>query len=201
MGAIVFRSIQAKMTYLKATSIFLLIAMLTQPSRADWQDTVCVMLWCPFQLGACEFDSECRALLDCMNGCEQMDAECAFTCGMNGEAGKNPHFLDFLYCVIEHDCTDGYEESGVCLAADDEALPIEDFAVVEGDWWTVYGQSCGQGNWTGAYDWYPCSHARMIKIQEDYWINNTTYCAGSDSNCEGDVIVTVPQVYWSSPVF
>jgi len=199
MGAIVFRSIQAKMTYLKATSIFLLIAMLTQPSRADWQDTVCVMFWCPFQLGACEFDSECRALLDCMNGCEQMDAECAFTCGMNGEAGKNPHFLDFLYCVIEHDCTDGYEESGVCLAADDEALPIEDFAVVEGDWWTVYGQSCGQGNWTGAYDWYPCSHARMIKIQEDYWINNTTYCAGSDSNCEGDVIVTVPQVYWSSP--
>ena len=74
---------------------------------------------------------------------------------------------------------------------------------VAGDWWTVWGQSCGQeddlGTWSGAYDWYPCSHARFIQVEEDEWVNNTTYCAGSDSVCEGEVLVTVPKVYWSSP--
>ena len=74
---------------------------------------------------------------------------------------------------------------------------------VAGDWWTVWGQSCGQedehGVWAGAYDWYPCSHARFFQVEEGEWINNTTYCAGSDSNCVGDPLVTAPQVYWSSP--
>ena len=74
---------------------------------------------------------------------------------------------------------------------------------VAGDWWTVYGQSCGQedshGLWSGAYDWYPCSHARFFNLDDKEWVNNTTYCAGSDSVCVGDVLVTVPQVYWSSP--
>merc|ERR1712066_592239 len=31
------------------------------------------------------------------------------------------------------------------------------------------------------------------------WINNTTFCVGSDSVCTGDLLVTVPKVYWSSP--
>merc|ERR1711973_10532 len=71
-----------------------------------------------------------------------------------------------------------------------------------GDWWTVYGQSCGQtdqwGEWAGAYDWYPCSHARFLQLDDGNWINNTTYCAGSGSICE-ETFVTIPKVYWSSP--
>merc|ERR1719270_2669576 len=31
-------------------------------------------------------------------------------------------------------------------------------------------------------------------VQGD-WINNTTYCPGSDSVCQGDTFVTVPKVY------
>ena len=44
---------------------------------------------------------------------------------------------------------------------------------MEGDWWTVYGQSCGQvdehGDWGGAHDWVPCSHARFIQVEEELW--------------------------------
>jgi hypothetical protein len=177
-----------------------LLVLVIQPSTCsgDWHDTVCVMLYCPFQLAACEFDTECRGLLDCMNDCENQDAECAFTCGMTSDAGKNKHFLDFLYCVIENHCTQGYEESGVCLATDEETLQTQDYAMVEGGWWTVYGQSCGQDGWEGAYDWYPCSHAEFRRLETGDWINNTTYCSGTDSNCD-EIIVTVPKVYWSSP--
>ena len=56
-----------------------------------------------------------------------------------------------------------------------------------GDWWTVYGQSCGQvdshGDWGGAHDWVPCSHARFLQVEDEEWINNTTFCVGSDSVC------------------
>ena len=66
---------------------------------------------------------------------------------------------------------------------------------MSGDWWTVYGQSCGQvdshGDWGGAHDWVPCSHARFLQVEqeeflqveEEEWINNTTFCVGSDSVC------------------
>ena len=58
---------------------------------------------------------------------------------------------------------------------------------MSGDWWTVYGQSCGQvdqhGDWGGAHDWVPCSHARFRQLESGDWINNTTFCVGSDSVC------------------
>jgi len=184
----------------KVVSLFVLLAAVTKPATCqDIGDTICTMLYCPFQLAACEFDAECRTLLTCMGTCTPDDPGCFFNCGLNGEAGQNEHFLAFLYCVIDHHCMDDYEESGACLATDEEALPIEDYGVVAGDWWTVYGQSCGQANWTGAYDWVPCSHARIFELEDDYWINNTTFCAGQDSVCDGEVLVTIPQVYWTNP--
>ena len=64
---------------------------------------------------------------------------------------------------------------------------VQDYGLVQGDWWTVYGQSCGQvdshGDWGGAHDWVPCSHARFLKLEGGDWINNTTFCVGSDSVC------------------
>jgi len=164
---------------------------------------MCVMTHCLPEMTRCSMDSECLAILTCLSGCEPSDAECSFTCGMGGDAGKNEHFTDLLKCMVENECMDKYEESGSCLAADSQALDITDYDMVAGDWWTVWGQSCGQeddlGTWSGAYDWYPCSHARFIQVEEEEWVNNTTYCAGSDSVCEGEVLVTVPKVYWSSP--
>jgi len=167
------------------------------------QGVLCIMTHCLREMTACTLDSQCMNILNCLNDCEPTDAECGFTCGMGSEAGKNPHFVALLACMVKNDCMDRYEESGACLAGDSEALQLTDYSLVEGDWWTVYGQSCGQTDsdgvsWAGAYDWYPCSHARFKQLDQD-WINNTTYCPGSDSVCKGDLFVTVPQTYWSSP--
>ena len=46
--------------------------------------------------------------------------------------------------MVENDCIERYDESGKCLAEDNEALAITDYNLVAGDWWTVWGQSCGQ---------------------------------------------------------
>jgi len=176
---------------------------LTCLGQIQGQGILCIMTHCLTEFTQCSFDSECMGILNCLGDCEPTDAECSFTCGMGGEAGKNPHFVDLLKCMVANDCMDKYAESGACLATDAQALPITDYEQVAGDWWTVWGQSCGQeddhGVWAGAYDWYPCSHARFFQVEEGEWINNTTYCAGSDSVCVGDPLVTAPQVYWSSP--
>ena len=77
-------------------------------------------------------DSECLAILTCLQECEPSDAECGFTCGMGAEAGKNEHFTDLLQCMVENECFDRYEESGSCLASDDQALGITDYELVGG---------------------------------------------------------------------
>ena len=39
---------------------------------------------------------------------------------------------------------------------------------VKGEWWALRGQNCGQGDgWTGAYDWYPCQHARITYLENE----------------------------------
>ena len=160
----------------------------------DCQGTMCILTHCLGQFTSCMADSQCRDILNCLGACEPTDAECGFTCGMGSEAGKNPHFVALLACMVEHDCFERYAESGACLAGDSEALQTTDYGLVEGDWWTVYGQSCGQtdshGEWAGSYDWYPCSHARLGQGEQG-WVNNTTYCPGSDSVCSVRSVLTL----------
>ena len=78
---------------------------------------------------------------------------------------------------------------------------VQDYGLVQGDWWTVYGQSCGQvdshGDWGGAHDWVPCSHARFLKLEDGDWINNTTFCVGSDSVCTVCIrAYKLPHIIW-----
>ena len=64
----------------------------------------------------------------------------------------------------------------------------------------VRGVNCGQDNlWSGGYDWYPCQHERYLQLEDDTWINNTTYCGGTDSVCSTDQIVTIPHATIPSP--
>lgn len=132
------------------------------------QSLLCMMTRCGTEVMECFTDQECAEVLTCLSKCGAEDAECSFTCGMGGDAGKNPHFTALMSCIMEHGCMPRYDESGACLAEDGEALDTVDHSLIAGDWWTVYGQSCGQtdeyGTWTGAYDWYPCSHARSAYI-------------------------------------
>ncbi len=76
---------------------------------------------------------------------------------------------------------------------------MTDISQVGGDWWVLRGQNCGQEGWPGAYDWYPCQHGRFLQLEDDSWINNTTYCAGSDSVCSTEILVTIPAAELSAP--
>jgi len=185
-----------------ASFISIGLLLFSSASGIQGQSILCVMTHCLSEFTACSVDPPCMDILMCLQDCDPTDAECGFTCGMGAEAGKNPHFVDLLSCMVNNNCMEKYEESGACLAEDDQALDLTGYDLVQGDWWTVYGQSCGQtdqwGEWAGAYDWYPCSHARFLQLDDGNWINNTTYCAGSGSVCE-ETFVTIPKVYWSSP--
>lgn len=158
---------------------------------------LCIMTHCMSEASTCYLDKECREVLNCFSTCDPSDTGCAFSCG------GSPLFTDLLVCMIQGGCMEAYPESGVCLATDQMALQIEDYQLISGSWWTVYGQSCGQsdslGYWTGAYDWVPCAHHRIVTTDGVNWINNTTFCPGTDSVCEGDLIVTSPAVFWTSP--
>jgi len=52
--------------------------------------------------------------------------------------------------------------------------------------------------WTGGYDWYPCQHERYLRLEQG-WVNNTTYCGGTNSTCTTDQIVTMPHATMPSP--
>ena len=88
------------------------------------------MTHCLTEFTQCSFDTQCMDILNCLNDCEPSDAECSFTCGMGSEAGKNPNFVKLLKCMVDNGCLDKYDDSGVCLATDQEALPITDFELV-----------------------------------------------------------------------
>lgn len=46
---------------------------------------------------------------------------------------------------------------------------------------------------------YPCQHGRFVKVDEEYWINNTTYCNGKDSTPTSELIVTIPRLSLIAP--
>jgi hypothetical protein len=113
----------------------------------------------------------------------------------------NEHFTKLLKCMVENECMPKYENDGLCLATDEQALQdLKDIEQVAGDWWVLKGQNCGQDEvWRGAYDWYPCQHGRFAKVEDGSWINNTTYCNGKDSVCTSDTIVTIPKLSMVAP--
>jgi len=163
--------------------------------------TVCMFFWCGLQLTACTIDKECMATIQCMQGCEDGRpdvAQCQFECEMTiGQ--DNVAFQHLLECMSEHECFATSPPDGSCLAtADQTAQELTEIDMVAGDWWVVRGLNCGQEGWPGAYDWYPCQHARYVVV-EDGWVNNTTYCGGKDSVCTTDIIVTMPHATMPSP--
>ena len=65
--------------------------------------------------------------------------------------------------MVNNNCMEKYEESGACLAEDDQALDLTGYDLVQGDWWTVYGQSCGQVNQNYVYVY--CGLRNLIIIK------------------------------------
>lgn len=171
-------------------------------SSMDSTPTGCIVLHCPLEMGACLLNPGCFATLTCMTDCEdkpdlaQCQFECEMTLGINNEA-----FKDLLACMVKHGCMAKLPDDGTCLAGPDNTVQsITELDQVAGGWWVVRGVNCGQDDlWTGAYDWYPCQHGRYIQLEDETWVNNTTYCGGSDSVCTTGQIVTAPHATMPSP--
>ena len=180
----------------KALIALFALDLLHQVNGQQW----CIATHCFLQLGQCVLDSQCYKVLTCLQECADApdQAGCAFGCGM---LDGNEHFRNLLKCMVENDCMVKYDDDGLCLATNDQALQsITDIEQVKGDWWVLKGRNCGQDDvWPGGYDWYPCQHARFAKVDEGYWINNTTYCNGKDSTCTSDTIVTIPRLELIAP--
>ncbi len=67
-------------------------------------------------------DAQCIGIMLCMGSCGQEDAECSFTCGMQGLS--NQPFLDISQCMADVGCMPDYPDDGVCLADDSQALQV-----------------------------------------------------------------------------
>ena len=180
------------------STTLLLMAFAFQASNG--QGILCTTLHCPLELGACALDSRCYEILTCLQGCEGQpdEVQCSYVCG---SFDVNPNFRKLVSCMVDHGCMPTYPEDGLCLAADDQALPeITDVEQVSGDWWVLKGQNCGQDEvWYGGADWAPCQHGRFVKADDGNWINNTTFCYGQNSVCTSDLIVTIPQISIVAP--
>ena len=86
-------------------------------------------------------DSKCFQILNCMQDCagKPDEAYCIAMCGMLDS--KNDNFKKMVDCMVENGCMPSYNDDGICLAADYEALQdITDIAQLEGDWWVVKGK-------------------------------------------------------------
>jgi len=181
----------------------LTVASPLQPAgeKVKENPTICMGIHCGLALAGCMLDSTCWSAIQCMQDCEDGRpdvAQCQFECEMTIGKG-NEHFENLLDCMSANGCFPDNPPDGECLASADQALQdITDISQVEGDWWVVRGVNCGQEGWPGAYDWYPCQHARYTVI-DDGWVNNTTYCGGHDSVCTTDLIVTIPHATMPSP--
>jgi len=166
--------------------------------------TVCLITHCGLQSFNCWREQECYDILMCMQKCQDSTSgTCILDCGLE-KISNNEKFQNLMHCMVDHNCVPPVPENGVCLADDSDALNITDLSTLKGDWWVLKGQNCGQGgpeNWSMGSDAYPCQHGRFIKVDDDNWINNTTFCAGKDSKCEKDeagndkYYDTLPKIY------
>jgi len=165
-------------------------------------DGVCVALHCGLQSTACALDGDCSKVLSCMTGCfgQPDEAACQFIC--QWELGQsNEKYLKLLTCMGENGCLT-MQPDGVCLSsASDTTTEITSLDQIQGDWWILKGQNCGQNElWNGGYDAYPCQLESYIQLPgtED-WVRNTTYCFGQDDTCSSATINIKPAATIESP--
>ena len=113
---------------------------------------------------------------------------------------ENQPFLDVIICMQDNGCMANYPTDGICFGNDEDGVKeVTKLEQIAGDWWVVQGLSCGQGDFPGGYDWYPCQHHRFIQQKSGQWINNITYCGGKEDKCVSGMIVTIANISLPSP--
>ena len=133
-------------TYLSA----IILLQILNVSQAQF---LCITTHCFLEVGACVLDSQCFGILNCIQACDGRpdEPECIALCDVeNG----NENFRKLTKCMVDNGCLPEYQEDGICLATDDQALQITDLELLSGDWWVLKGKNCGQDDvWRGGYDW------------------------------------------------
>lgn len=82
----------------------------------------------------------------------------------------------------------------------DTTSEITDLESIQGDWWILKGQNCGQDElWNGGYDAYPCQLESFVIGNDGDWVRNTTYCFGQDNQCNSQTINIQPKAFMESP--
>jgi len=157
------------------------------------QTGLCTVVNCGHKIAMCMTDADCRATMECSRACQDMprnrQAMCGYICEMT-DGYENKVFEDVMLCMIEKDCLPEYPKDGECVAkSDSDAVQtLTSMKQVEGDWWSIRGLNCGyDDDYPGGYDWFPCGHERWTEVKTESggsrWINNITFCAGSDNKC------------------
>ena len=81
----------------------------------------------------------------------------------------------------------------------DTTSEITSLDQIQGDWWILKGQNCGQDEiWNGGYDAYPCQLESFVETDAG-WVRNTTYCFGEDNACTSQTINIAPEAILESP--
>ena len=86
----------------------------------------------------------------------------------------------------------------------DTTSEITSLDQIQGDWWILKGQNCGQDElWNGGYDAYPCQLESYVQLGDDGekggWVRNTTYCFGQDDTCTSVSINIAPAATIEAP--
>lgn len=88
----------------------------------------------------------------------------------------------------------------IFLLFSDTTSEITSLDQIQGDWWILKGQNCGQDElWNGGYDAYPCQLESFIQLENGDWVRNTTYCFGHDNTCTSPTINIAPPATLESP--
>lgn len=75
----------------------------------------------------------------------------------------------------------------------DTTAQITSLDQIQGDWWILKGQNCGQDElWNGGYDAYPCQLESFVQLENGIWVRNTTYCFGENDACNSPTINIAP---------
>jgi len=152
---------------------------------------VCLALHCAIQTGTCYLDSDCKKVLECLQGCvgRPDESPCQFECETTLGNG-NQKFESLLQCMADNSCFPEVPPDGKCLAEDDQTVQtLTDLKQVEGEWWVTRGISCGQEGWRGGFDRYPCQHARYFRT-ETGWVNNITCSTKPEYTLDTEIIAT-----------
>jgi len=164
----------------------------------------CIAKNCVSEFGKCVKDSKCRAAMLCNMKCEfERDVDgcnliCELTYGYN-----NTRYTEALGCATKNGCIPHAADDGKCLANDTQTISnLTTMDQMKGKWWILKGLNCGQKDWPGGFDYFPCQRDEFVPNRtgsDDTWLDYIAYCGGKNNTCTTNMVNTVATARMSSP--